>query len=107
MIETLPIDDAQIYDEIVRRIVQTADPDKVIVFGSRARGDHRPDSDVDILVVAESDEPRYARRVDLQRAGQPTCRGGCPGLYSTRGPRVEPSAAGVRHNCHARGNSAI
>ncbi len=68
MIETLPIDDAQLYDEIVRRIVQTADPDKVIVFGSRARGDHCPDNDVDILVVAESDEPRYARAGSIYSA---------------------------------------
>ena len=27
-------------------------PDTVILFGSRARGDHRPDSDVDLMVVA-------------------------------------------------------
>ena len=26
-------------------------PDTVILFGSRARGDHRPDSDVDLLVI--------------------------------------------------------
>lgn len=45
-------------DEIARRIVEVCEPEKVIVFGSRARRDHRPDSDIDILVVAESDEPR-------------------------------------------------
>ncbi len=37
--------------EIVRRIVGVTDPDKVIVFGSRARGDQRPDSDVDVLAA--------------------------------------------------------
>ena len=48
-----------LFGEIARRIVQVCEPQKIIVFGSRARGDHRPDSDVDILVIAESDEPRY------------------------------------------------
>ncbi len=50
-----------LYQEIVRRIVAVADPDKVILFGSRARGDHRPDSDLDILVIKESSEPRHTR----------------------------------------------
>ncbi len=50
-----------LYREIVRRIVAVANPDKVIVFGSRARGEHRPDSDVDLLVIKDSSEPRYKR----------------------------------------------
>jgi predicted nucleotidyltransferase len=29
--------------------------DRLILFGSRARGDHRPDSDYDLLVVARRD----------------------------------------------------
>ena len=53
--------DRALYEEIVRRIVALADPDKIIIFGSRARGDHRPDSDIDILVIKESTEPRYRR----------------------------------------------
>lgn len=53
-------DDA-LYREIVRRIVAVADPDQVIVFGSRARGDHRHDSDLDLLVIKDSPEPRYKR----------------------------------------------
>ena len=51
--------------DIVRRIVQTAQPDKIILFGSRARGDARPDSDFDVLVIKESSEPRYRRSVPL------------------------------------------
>ena len=37
--------------EAVDRIVRRFDPERVILFGSRARGDHRPDSDIDLLVV--------------------------------------------------------
>jgi len=51
--------------DIVRRIVQTAQPDKIILFGSRARGDARPNSDFDVLVIKESNEPRYRRSVPL------------------------------------------
>jgi predicted nucleotidyltransferase len=51
--------------DIVRRIVQTAQPDKIILFGSRARGDARPNSDFDVLVIKESSEPRYRRSVPL------------------------------------------
>ena len=40
-----------VLDEIVRRIVETAEPEKIILFGSTARGDARPDSDLDFLVV--------------------------------------------------------
>ena len=50
-----------LYAEIVRRIVAVADPERIILFGSRARGDHRPDRDFDILVVKETEEPRYTR----------------------------------------------
>ena len=54
--------------EIVRRIVQTSDPQKVILFGSRARGDARPDSDFDLLVIRESAEARYRRSAPLYTA---------------------------------------
>jgi predicted nucleotidyltransferase len=38
-------------DDIVRRIVEVAKPERVILFGSHARGDAVQDSDVDLLVV--------------------------------------------------------
>jgi len=52
-------------DEILRLIVQTAQPQKVILFGSRARGDTHLGSDLDISVVKESTEPRYRRSVPI------------------------------------------
>jgi len=42
--------------EIVRRIVEALNPDRIILFGSRARGDARPDSDYDLLVVKDTTE---------------------------------------------------
>lgn len=40
-----------VLDEIIRRIVQVAKPEKIIMFGSAARGAMGPHSDVDLLVV--------------------------------------------------------
>ena len=51
--------------DIVRRIVDTAQPERVILFGSQARGDARPNSDFDVLVIKPSDEPRYRRSIPL------------------------------------------
>ena len=48
-------------DEIVRRIVATVHPHKIVLFGSRARGEARLGSDIDLLVITDSDEPRHRR----------------------------------------------
>ena len=50
------IDQKQI-DEITERIARQLGPEKIILFGSYANGDAREDSDVDLLVVAETDLP--------------------------------------------------
>ena len=48
--------------EIVRRLVDDCQPERIYLFGSRARGNAGADSDYDIMVVvAQSDEPAYRR----------------------------------------------
>lgn len=57
--------DDPILAEIVRRLVDELEPERVYLFGSRARGEAGAHSDYDLLVVvASSDEPSYrvARR---------------------------------------------
>lgn len=54
--------------DVVRRIVAAANPEKVILFGSRARGDNRSDSDVDLLIIQTSSKPRYLRAAPIRRA---------------------------------------
>ena len=47
-----------VLDDLVRRIAERFSPDKIILFGSRARGDAGPDSDIDLLVLfSEVDDP--------------------------------------------------
>lgn len=42
---------AQILETIIQRIVEVAKPEKIIMFGSAARNQMGPNSDVDLLVV--------------------------------------------------------
>lgn len=53
---------------IVQRIVAAVDPEKIVLFGSRARGTHRPHSDIDLLVVQKSDESPHQRAVTIHGA---------------------------------------
>jgi len=54
-------------DPILRRIVEVIvkeiDPDKIILFGSRARGNYKEDSDYDILVLKEGVSSREGRKL--------------------------------------------
>ena len=36
---------------VIERIVEVLDPEEVWLFGSRAKGTHRPDSDVDLGII--------------------------------------------------------
>ena len=54
--------------EIVDRIRSCGDPEKIVLFGSRARGDAKPESDVDILVIEKSDQPRFKRSSRYRKA---------------------------------------
>ena len=40
-----------VIDRMVQAIVDEVGPEQVILFGSRGRGDHRDDSDIDLIVV--------------------------------------------------------
>ncbi len=44
-------------DEIVAKIVDAFHPRRIVMFGSRARGQAGPESDLDLLVEMESDKP--------------------------------------------------
>ena len=51
--------------ELVRSIVEVAKPDRIILFGSAARGEMGPDSDLDVLVVKSAIEHRRRLAQDI------------------------------------------
>jgi len=53
---------------ICDRVVQQFSPLQVILFGSRARGDADPDSDVDILVVLAQVDDKRRTAIEIRRA---------------------------------------
>jgi predicted nucleotidyltransferase len=62
--------------EIVRRLVEALRPERIYLFGSRARGDATEDSDYDVLVVVDErkDEPER-----MEHRAYRALRGlGCP-----------------------------
>ena len=53
---------------IVQRLLAAGQPQKIILFGSQARGQASRDSDYDLLVIEDSSQPRYRRAVPYRRA---------------------------------------
>lgn len=58
-------------EEMVRRIVAQFNPDRIILFGSHARGTGGPDSDADLLVImpAQGSRRHQATQIDLALVG--------------------------------------
>ena len=52
---------------IIRRMVSALTPKAIILFGSRARGEARADSDVDLLVVWRDENPPAFRAAEVRR----------------------------------------
>jgi predicted nucleotidyltransferase len=44
-------------DEIIRRLVEAFQPERIYLFGSKARGETGPDSDYDIMVIVPDEAP--------------------------------------------------
>ncbi len=60
-----------IVGQMVQALVEEADPEQVILFGSRARGDSLEHSDVDLIVVeAEPFGPERSRHKEMVRLRQ-------------------------------------
>jgi predicted nucleotidyltransferase len=53
---------------MVERIATRFDPERIILFGSHARGDARPDSDVDLMVVMDVVGSKREKQVELLQA---------------------------------------
>ena len=54
--------------EIVSRIAIKFNPDKIILFGSYAMGNANNSSDLDLLVIKDTDLPYHKRSFDIHKA---------------------------------------
>src|SRR6266571_2503074 len=65
---------ARVLDEVIRRVVEVAEPDAIFLFGSAARGGMGPHSDLDLLVIKAGAHRRqlaqaiYRRLIGLGQA---------------------------------------
>lgn len=50
------------FSEIVKTILKQIDAEKIILFGSRARGDNKPESDLDLLIIQKDDFSKSKNR---------------------------------------------
>jgi predicted nucleotidyltransferase len=55
-------------NDIVNRIAIKFNPDKIILFGSYAAGNPTNDSDIDLLIIKDTDLPRHKRSFDIQKS---------------------------------------
>ena len=52
---------------IINRISSHIEPTKIYLFGSRARGDHRPDSDYDFVIIYDGDKSKGDIDLSIRR----------------------------------------
>ncbi len=65
--DVLPCPDRAAIDRIVQQIVDLVDPLRIILFGSAARDEATPGSDVDLLVVMPDGTPQRETAQKLYR----------------------------------------
>ena len=51
--------------EILRRLVETFQPERIYLFGSKARGEAGPESDYDLMIVVADEAPPEKKRSRL------------------------------------------
>jgi len=66
--DVIPEVDEALLREMVSRMLAVGNPGRIVLFGSRARGTARADSDIDLLLIEDSDLPRYRRSGRYRRA---------------------------------------
>lgn len=54
-------------DDIVKKIALNYNPEKIILFGSFAKGNFTDDSDLDFILVKDTDIPKHKRGLEVRR----------------------------------------
>lgn len=55
-------------EKMVRRMVRQFHPERIILFGSQARGDAGPDSDMDLLIVMPVKGAKHKKEIEIRVA---------------------------------------
>jgi uncharacterized protein len=71
MVKGIPMIDRREIERVAQRLGNAANAEQVILFGSHARGEATEASDVDLLIIAESDLPRFKRSRELYKLLRP------------------------------------
>lgn len=66
----MQLDEQWILDEVVHRLAEAFPIEKIILFGSRARGDTHEDSDYDFLVIMPTDVKPIRRGFPVRQVGR-------------------------------------
>ena len=77
-------------DDVVRRIAEEFDPERIILFGSYAYGKPHPYSDMDLLIVMDTRAPARQADRDFARSFSPSVWDGYSGADSAANQRAHP-----------------
>jgi predicted nucleotidyltransferase len=57
----------QLIDNISKMIVQKVNPEKIILFGSYANGTFNEDSDLDLIIIKDTNLPKHKRGTEIRK----------------------------------------
>ena len=60
-----------VVERVVKIIAEAIHPQKIILFGSRAKGTARPDSDLDLVVIYTGEKSKRQVKLDIHRLLEP------------------------------------
>jgi uncharacterized protein len=60
-----------VVERVVKVIAEAIHPQKIILFGSRAKGTARPDSDLDLVVIYAGEKSKRQVKLDIHRLMEP------------------------------------
>ena len=60
-----------VVERVVKIIAEAIHPQKIILFGSRARGTARPDSDLDLVIIYAGEKSKRQVKLDVHHLLEP------------------------------------
>jgi predicted nucleotidyltransferase len=64
-------EDKKIISTVSKKIIENFNPEKIILFGSSARGTQTKDSDIDLLVIMDSKQRPAKRSMEISKVCRP------------------------------------